>query len=43
MLGEIVADYMANTPIGKLLENTTLLELMEWSHKQTQKPDHPGS
>lgn len=35
-LDELLADYIRHT--GKPISNTTLLELMEWSFKQTKKP-----
>lgn len=36
-LDELVADFITHT--GKLPSKSTLIELMEWSHKQTQEPD----
>lgn len=35
---ELVADYLAHHR-RKLPSNTTVMELMLWSHRQTQKPD----
>ena len=35
-LDELLADYIRHT--GKLISNSTLLELMEWSFKQTENP-----
>jgi len=35
-LDELVADYVSSS--NKLLENTTVLELLEWSHLQTINP-----
>lgn len=37
-LDELVADWIAHT--GKLPSEHTILELMEWSHKQTLDPDN---
>ena len=34
---ELMADFLAQHP-RKLPSNTTLMELMVWSHKQTIKP-----
>jgi len=39
-LDELAADYMLQHP-GKLLSNTTLLELVVWSGKQVEKPTGP--
>lgn len=36
-LDELVADFIMNT--GSLPSKTTVLELIEWSHGQTIKPD----
>lgn len=36
-LDELIADFIAHT--DKLPSNTTLRELMEWSHKQTIEPE----
>jgi len=33
-LDELAADYMSQT--GKLLSETTVMELMQWSHEQTK-------
>jgi len=38
-LDELVADWISST--GKTVLNRTVGELAEWSHKQSQKPDHP--
>lgn len=38
-LDELVADFIDHT--GKLPSKTTLLELMNWSFKQTLKPTEP--
>jgi len=35
-LDELVADYIAKT--GKRLSNSTIMELVQWSHDQTIKP-----
>jgi len=37
MLDELIADFIQHT--GKLPSQTSILELMEWSHRQTIKPD----
>lgn len=39
-LDELVADFIKHT--GKLPGMTILLELMEWSQKQTIDPDEVG-
>jgi hypothetical protein len=39
-LGGLVADFLALNP-GKHLNDTTIMELIEWSHQQTLKPTHP--
>lgn len=36
-LDELAADYMRHNP-GKLLSTTTVMELVQWSYQQTQKP-----
>ena len=42
MFDELIADFIAVT--GKLPSQTALLELMEWSFKQTTEPhDNPKS
>jgi hypothetical protein len=38
-LDELVADWIVHQPAGKLLSTTSIMELMQWSHRQTQKPD----
>ena len=38
MLDELIADYITNTK-GMPSQNT-ILDLMQWSHKQTEEPDH---
>lgn len=40
-LDELAADWVAHQPRGKLFSNSTIMELMEWSHRQTIKPDGP--
>lgn len=35
-LDELLADYITHT--GKLLNQTTAMDLIEWSYKQTQNP-----
>ncbi len=37
MLDELLADFINHT--DKLPSKTSLLELVEWSHKQTMNPD----
>ena len=39
-LDELVADMIRHVP-GMLPNKTTVLELMQWSAKQAQEPDHP--
>lgn len=36
-LDELIADFIDKT--GKMPSDTTVMELMEWSHRQTLKPD----
>ena len=36
-LDELLADFLIHT--GRLPSKTTVLKLMEWSHKQTSNPD----
>jgi hypothetical protein len=36
-LDELVADMIINTK--KSLSKTSVMELIEWSHKQTENPD----
>jgi hypothetical protein len=36
-LDELVADWVLHQPRGKLC-NSTIMELIEWSHRQTIKP-----
>ena len=40
-LDELVADWAMHQPLksGKLFSNTTIMELIEWSYKQTQEPE----
>lgn len=40
---ELIADFISNT--DKMPSQTTVMELIEWSHKQTVEPDHeePGA
>lgn len=35
-LDELVVDYATHT--GKLLKDTNVMDLIEWSYKQTQNP-----
>ena len=35
-LDKLIADFCLHT--GKFLSHSTVLELMEWSHKQTTNP-----
>jgi citrate synthase len=37
-LDELMADFISNT--DKMPSQTTVMELIEWSHKQTVEPDH---
>lgn len=39
-LDEMTADFMACT--GQKLSDTSIMEFMAWSHKQTTNPDKPG-
>jgi len=36
-LDELAADFITHT--GKLPSQSTIIELMQWSHKQTTDPD----
>ena len=38
-LDELAADWAAHQPLGKLFSNSTIMELMRWSHEQTREPD----
>lgn len=38
MFDELIADFISNTK--KLPSKTFLMELMDWSYKQIQGPDH---
>lgn len=40
MLDELGADYMAHT--SRILSEATVMELLQWSHQQTIKPDEPN-
>lgn len=42
-LDELAADWLDHTytTSGKLLSNTSIMELMEWSHQQTLNPTKP--
>ena len=37
-LDELVTDYLQNT--GGRTSQRSVIDLIEWSHKQTLKPDH---
>jgi hypothetical protein len=37
LFDELVADFITHT--GKLPSKTTVLELIDWSYKQTQQPE----
>ena len=37
-LDELLADYIGST--GRLPSETTLMEFLEWSYRQTIEPDH---
>jgi hypothetical protein len=38
-LDELCADWAMHQPQGKIFSNSTIMELMEWSYKQTQEPE----
>jgi hypothetical protein len=40
-LDELLADWACHQPRGKVFSNSTITELMEWSHQQTIQPDGP--
>jgi len=40
MLDELAADFISQT--GKRLNNSTCIELLEWSYQQTQQPTDDG-
>lgn len=40
MFDELVADYLVWNP-GKVPSNTTMLEIMAWSFRQTKEPSEP--
>ena len=37
-LDELITDFISNSKAS--ISKTTLIELIEWSHKQTVEPDH---
>ncbi|HEY1896723.1 MAG TPA: hypothetical protein VGG62_10645 [Terracidiphilus sp.] len=37
-LDELCADWVAHQGWGKLFSNSTIMELMQWSHEQTIRP-----
>lgn len=37
-LDELLADFLQHHDFNKLPSNTTLVELMQWSHQQTIEP-----
>jgi len=39
-LDELLADWIGNTE--GLPSTSTIMELIEWSHSQTEGPDHSG-
>lgn len=39
-LDELIADYLSCNR-DKLPSNTTVMELMQWSHRQTLNPETP--
>lgn len=43
-LDELIADWLSEQSLasGKRPSNTTIMELMEWSHAQTQNPTSAG-
>lgn len=41
-LDELAADWALHQPLGgKVFSTATIMELIEWSHQQTIKPDGP--
>ena len=38
-LDELAADWAAHQPMGKMFSNSTIMELMEWSYRQTKNPE----
>jgi hypothetical protein len=40
-LDELCADWVTHQNFEKLFSNTTIMELMEWSHQQTIQPEEP--
>jgi hypothetical protein len=40
-LDELCADWAAQQPCGKVFSNSTIMELMQWSHQQTIRPTEP--
>jgi hypothetical protein len=38
-LDELIADWATHQPRGKVFSNSTITELMEWSHRQTENPE----
>jgi hypothetical protein len=41
-LDELIADWIGGAPGHPLPSKNTVLELMEWSKRQSQEPDHAG-
>lgn len=38
-LDELAADFLSQNGPGRMLGNTTIMELLEWSHRQTVTPE----
>ncbi|HXA24437.1 MAG TPA: hypothetical protein VNW90_19290 [Acetobacteraceae bacterium] len=38
-LDELAAAWAVRQPPGKVFSNSTIMELIQWSFKQTQEPD----
>lgn len=41
-LDELCADFISNTGLDVRLNNTSVLDLMSWSHRQTIDPVEPS-
>jgi hypothetical protein len=40
-LDELCADWALHQPPGKVFSNSTIMELIKWSHRQTIEPEDP--
>jgi hypothetical protein len=40
-LDELAADWVVHQPRGKVFSNSSIMELIQWSHVQTIEPEEP--